>query len=167
MGACRERARRGVQIRVTLARHGTFAPQVQRAECVRLPCIGHADRHSVLGVDTRVRRCRFHPTELDGRSLVLVKIRENLGHGHRLAGVLERSAHPHHAGHGGNRRTVSGDQLVSDTVVGLGAIEIHLDETEAGELTFLNPTMHVGDRGFFKMELKVVCGRILCAAIGT
>ncbi len=136
-GGCarRKRPRGRMSVEVTPTGDGTLPSDVEGGERIHLTRIRRADDHSELLLDVRIGSRRLHASVFEGRALVLVEIGQDRG---RLDG-LRGEAQRHRRAHGTYRfrdgGTVFGDEQAGHPVVGAHAVDVVLDDGDAGYLS--------------------------------
>jgi hypothetical protein len=117
-----------------------------------------ADGHSVLLLNARIGGCGFHASELDRRRLPRIA-RPKAGRGRDRSLVLAVARKE-------RRRRLLGHELIAGAVVGPGPIDVRLHECPAGDLTFLDASMNVGNRRLQEMKTKRLQLRVDAIASG-
>ena len=63
--------------RTPFAGHRTFTADIERLQCIQLTGIRNAHAHSKLLLHARIGNCRFHSSEFNRKSCVLVEVRKD------------------------------------------------------------------------------------------
>ena len=141
-----KRAQGGRFVELALACHRTFAADIEHSQRAHLAGVGDSDGHPKLLLDRRIGCRGFHAPKLNRRRLSRVARREARRgcHSRLVFAVVWKEL----------RRHVLRDQLIAGAVVRPGAPDVRLHQRPAADLTFLNGSMHVGNRRLLEMKSK-------------
>ena len=158
--AGRKRPRRRVTVEVAPARDRTLPPDVEGGERVDLSRARRADDHPELLLHAGIGGGRLHAPVFEGRALVLVEIGQDRG---RLDGFrgetqgLCRAHGTHRLRDGG---TVFRDEQAGHSVVGTHAVDVVLNDRDAGRLPGLDGRVQLLDRRLVQTKRLALCARL-------
>src|SRR5262245_55239584 len=139
-------------IELAAARDGPLAADVERRERVDLPGVRDPGDHAVLLLDGWIRRGRLHASPLERLARVRVELGEDRRGLDRLRRKRQRRARTHGPGRRPYRSTVLRDERARHAVEGTRAVDIVLDDLDAGDLSCLDGRVHLVDRRLFEAE---------------
>ena len=149
----------GCAIEIAFARHRALAADVERLERVDLSRVRDADAHAELLLHARIRNRRLHAPELERQArCTALRFGKDARDRHRLRRKRDRRAGADRALRGRNRLAVRRHERGADAVVGLGAVDVRLDDLSAGGLAGLDRPVNVFDRRFFDLKRLGRCG---------
>ena len=155
-----KRPRGRVPVEVAPAGDRPLAPNVEGGERVHLPGIRLADDHPELLRHVGIGGRRLHAAVFEGRPRVPVEIGQ---HGGGLDGVRGK-AQRHHRAHGarrlGDRGPVLGDEQAGHPVVGAHALDVVLDDRDAGRPPGLDGRVQLLDRRLVQAKRLVPCATL-------
>jgi hypothetical protein len=144
----------------SLAGDGSFAANVERRERIHLPSIRLADDHPVLLQHVGIRSRRFHAAEFEGQTPVLVQIGQHGGGFDGFRGKAQRRQRAHGALHLGDGAAVLGDEQAGDSVVRTHALDVLLNDRDAGRSPRLDGRVQLLDRRLVQPKRRVVGARL-------
>jgi hypothetical protein len=141
-----------MQVEIAPAGDGSLAADVERCERIDLASVRDADDHAVLLLHRGVGGGRLHAAVLEGLALVPLEIGKQRRGLDRLARKAQRRARTHGAGRRRHRGAILGDQRTGGAVIGAGAIDVVLDDLDAGDLSRPDRRVQVVDGRLFETE---------------
>ena len=139
-------------VELTLAGDGTLAADVKGGKGIHLVCIGDTHDHAKLLIHLRVRCGRLHPPIFEWWPCVSVeagKNRRRLDSSHR---EIERRPRARQARRCRDWCAIFGQQRASDTVEGASALDVALDNSDAGRSPRTDRLMEAVDGCLFQTE---------------
>ena len=157
-----KRPRGRVPVEVAPAGDRPFTPNVEGGQRIHLPGIRLADDHPELLLHVGIGGRRLHAAVFEGRPLVLVEIGQDGGGLDGLRGKAQRRPRAHGARRLGDRGAVFRDEQAGHPVVGPHAVEVVLDDRDAGRLPRPDGRVQLLDRRLVQTKRLVRCAGLCC-----
>jgi hypothetical protein len=144
-----------MSVELALAGHRALAANVEGRKRIHLACIGDAHDHAKLLIHLRVGRGRLHAPKFERRPCISVEVWEDRRSFDRLRGEPQRCLRADRAGRCRGWRAVFGQQRTGDAIEGARALNIALDNSDAGYAPCTDRLMQVVDGCLFQTEWKL------------